>query len=199
MIKNASENDISNIIDLHINSFTADHFSAVFSEGLLYKYFEKLLSTNKYNFILYDDQSKRLLGYAIAGFNYKSAVNDFIKENVKQLIWVLIKNPKFLTEKINEIYHRLFGSDYEPKVNCRLYLIAVRDEFKGKGVAKKLIAHLEQDLIRDGENEYGLSVRKANKEAISFYTKNGYIVELENSKSIYYRKKLINNLNNYSG
>lgn len=190
MIKNANNGDISSIVDIHNNSFSSDHFSTVFSEGLLNKYFEKLLSSNKYNYVFLDVRSKRLLGYLIAGYNYKSAVNEFIKANLKKLIWVLIKNPKFLIEKIYEIYQRLFNLGYEPKINCRLYLIAVRYDVKGKGVAKKLIAHLERELIRDGQKEYGLSVRKENKEAINFYNKNGYIIEFEKSRSIYYHKKL---------
>jgi ribosomal protein S18 acetylase RimI-like enzyme len=198
MIKNASTDDINRIIDVHINSFTSSHFSAVFSQGMLQKYFEKLLSTSKYNYVLYDDQNRKILGYVIAGFNIKNAVNEFIKENFKQLMWVLIKNPKFITEKIYETYQRLFGLGPEPKVKCRLYLIAVRADIKGKGVAKKLIAHLEQELNRDGLEEYGLSVRKDNLEAISFYTKNGFIVEFEKSNSIYYRKKIFDISKDYS-
>jgi len=191
VIKNANKGDIGSIIDIHNNSFSSDHFSTVFSEGLLKSYFEKLLSSNKYNYVLFDISKKRLLGYLIAGYNYKSAVNEFIKENLKKLIWVLIKNPKFLIEKIYEIYQWLFGLNYKSNIECRIYLIAVSVEFKGKGVAKKLIAHLEEELMRDGQKEYGLSVRKENKEAINFYNKNGYIIEFEKSRSIYYHKKLI--------
>jgi ribosomal protein S18 acetylase RimI-like enzyme len=77
-------------------------------------------------------------------------------------------------------------------------LIAVRDEDKGKGVAKKLISYLEQELIQDGIKDYGLSVRKGNVEAIGFYNKNEYIIEFQKSNSIYYYKKLNNPLNNSS-
>jgi ribosomal protein S18 acetylase RimI-like enzyme len=198
MIRTANKADINSIIDLHINSFASNHFSAVFSEALLNEYFKKLIFSNKYNYLFFDDNSGKLSGYVIAGFNYKTAVNEFVKENLIKLIWVLIKNPKFLAEKLSEIYRRLFDLGFEPKARCRLYLIAVRDEDKGKGVAKKLISYLEQELIQDGIKDYGLSVRKGNVEAIGFYNKNEYIIEFQKSNSIYYYKKLNNPLNNSS-
>ncbi|MEJ2194042.1 MAG: GNAT family N-acetyltransferase [Ignavibacteriaceae bacterium] len=196
MIRNANKNDIGNIIDIHKNSFSSDHFSAAFNEELLTKYFKKLLSSNKYNYVFFDESNSRLLGYVIAGYNYNLAVNKFIKENIKKLIWVLLKNPKFIIEKLNEIFRRVFSLGNQPSVKCRLYLLAVDNQVKGKGVAKKLINHLEQELIKDGQTVYGLSVRKENKEAINFYNKNGYIIEFEKSRSIYYYKKLIGFENN---
>jgi ribosomal protein S18 acetylase RimI-like enzyme len=196
MIRNANKNDIGSIIDIHKNSFSSDHFSAAFNEELLTKYFKKLLSSNKYNYVFFDESNSRLLGYVIAGYNYNLAVNKFIKENIKKLIWVLLKNPKFIIEKLNEIFRRLISLDNQPSVKCRLYLLAVDNQVKGKGVAKKLINHLEQELIKDGQTVYGLSVRKENKEAINFYNKNGYIIEFEKSRSIYYYKKLIGFENN---
>ena len=42
----------------------------------------------------------------------------------------------------------------------------------------------------DDMDAYSLSVRKDNVEAISFYNQNGYKVEFENSKSIYYIKEI---------
>jgi len=42
----------------------------------------------------------------------------------------------------------------------------------------------------DGMGVYSLAVRKDNKEAIGFYNQNGYKVEFENSKSIYYIKEI---------
>jgi len=190
MIRIANDGDIQSIIDIHKNTFSSDHFSAAFNEDLLHNYFEKLLSSNKYNYVLFDESNKTLLGYVIAGYNFKLAINGFIKENLKKLIWVLLRNPKFVIEKITEIFGRLFNTGNEPSVKCRLYLLAVSKNVKGKGVAKKLIDHLEQELIKDDQLEYGLSVRKENKEAINFYNKNGYIIEFEKSKSIYYYKRL---------
>ncbi len=188
MIKKADKSDIQNIIDLHLSSFDKNHFSAVFSKEMLERYFENLLELNDFNFVLYNDEQKELLGYVIAGYNSQEAVNKFIEKNYFAVILTLVKNPRFLSEKVSEISEKIFGTKYEKRGKCRLYLIAVNQKYKGKGIGKKLINHLENEIRKTGLNIYGLSVRKDNKEAIGFYNQNGYEAEFENSKSIYYVK-----------
>jgi ribosomal protein S18 acetylase RimI-like enzyme len=190
VIKKADISDIQNIINLHLSSFDRNHFSAVFSKKMLEKYFENLLELNEFNFVFYNDEQKELLGYVIAGFNSQEAVNKFIKKNYFSVILTLLKNPKFLSEKVSEIVEKIFGKEIIKKAKCRLYLIAVNEHYKGKGIGKQLINHLENEIRKSGLNLYGLSVRKDNKKAIGFYNKNGYEVEFENSKSIYYIKNI---------
>jgi ribosomal protein S18 acetylase RimI-like enzyme len=190
VIKKADKSDIQNIMDLHLSSFNKNHFSAVFSKEMLERYFENLLELNNFNFVFYNDKKKELLGYVIAGYNSQEAVNNFIKKNYFALILTLIKNPKFFTEKVSELCEKIFGTKYKKKARCRLYLIAVNQNYKGKGIGKQLINYLENEIRKKGLNLYGLSVRKDNKDAIGFYNQNGYKVEFENSKSIYYIKEI---------
>ena len=56
--------------------------------------------------------------------------------------------------------------------------------------SKQLINYMENEIRKKGLNFYGLSVRKDNKDAIGLYNQNGYKVEFENSKSIYYIKEI---------
>ena len=190
MLQKAEKSDIQNIIDLHLKSFNKNHFSAVFSKEMLEKYFENLIELNDLNFVFYDDELRELLGYVIAGYNSQEAVHKFINSNYFIVTLTLIKNPRFLSEKISEISEKIFGTKYEKKAKCRLYLIAVNHNYKGKGIGKQLINHLENEIRKKGLNRYGLSVRKDNKEAIGFYNQNGYKVEFKNSKSIYYIKEI---------
>jgi ribosomal protein S18 acetylase RimI-like enzyme len=189
VIKKANKSDIQNIIDLHLSSFDKHHFSSVFTEKMLEKYFDDLLELNDFNFVFYDDQ-KELLGYVIAGYNAQEAVDKFIRKNYFTVILTLIKNPRFLSEKVGEVGEKIFGTKFQMKAKCRLYLIAVNQKFKGKGIGKQLINYLENEIRTNGLNLYGLSVRKDNQEAIGFYNQNGYKVEFENSKSIYYLKEI---------
>jgi len=190
VIKKADISDIQKIIGLHLSSFDKNHFSAEFSEEMLNRYFKNLLELNDFNFVFYDDEQEELLGYVIAGYNSREAVNKFIKKNYFAVIFTLVRNPRFLPEKVSEISEKIFGTNYEKKAKCRLYLIAVNKKYKGKGIGKQLINHLENEIHKTGLNLYGLSVRKDNKEAIGFYNQNGYEVEFENSKSIYYIKEI---------
>ena len=190
MIKKAEKSDIQNIINVHLNSFDKNHFSAVFSKEMLRKYFEILIELNDFNFVLYNDEHKELLGYIIAGHYSQRAVNNFIKKNYSAVILTFIKNPGFLSEKVSEVIGKIFRTKNPPKAKCGLYIIAVNRNYKRQGIGKKLINHLEKEIREKGLKLYGLSVRKENKEAIGFYNKNGYEVEFENSKSIYYLKKV---------
>jgi ribosomal protein S18 acetylase RimI-like enzyme len=190
VIKKADKSDIKNIIDLHLTSFNKNHFSAVFTKEMLERYFENLLELNDFNLVFYDDEHNELLGYVIAGYSSKEAVNKFIRENYFTVILTLIKNPRFLSEKIHEVSEKILGTKYSKKAKCRLYLIAVNQNYKGKGIGKQLINFLENELRKKGLNIYGLSVRKDNKDAIGFYNQNGYKVEFENSKSIFYKKEI---------
>ena len=146
MIKKADKSDIQSIIDLHLSSFNKNHFSAVFSREMLERYFENLLELNDFNLVLYNDEQKELLGYVIAGYNSQEAVNKFIKKNYFAVIFTLIKNPRFLSEKISEVSEKIFGTKYQKKAKCRLYIIAVNQNYKGKGIGKKLINFLEDEI-----------------------------------------------------
>ncbi len=81
MIRNDSENVITNIIELHLKSFSKNHFSAFFSRDLLQKYFIKLIAINKFCFVYNDNEMQELLGYIIAGFSTGKAVSQFTQEN----------------------------------------------------------------------------------------------------------------------
>ena len=190
MIKKADKSDIPSIIDLHLSSFDKNHFSAVFSKEMLELYFENLLELNDFNLVFYDDDHNELLGYIIAGYNSQEAVNQFIKKNYLLVILTLIKNPRFISEKVSEVSEKIFGSKNKKNARCRLYLIAVNQNYKGVGIGKQLINVLENEIRKKGLNLYGLSVRKDNKDAIGFYNQNGYKVEFENSKSIHYIKEI---------
>jgi len=157
---------------------------------MLGKYFENLIELNDFNFVFYNDEQKELLGYVIAGYNSQEAVNKFIKKNYFAVILTLIINPRFLSEKVAEFSEKIFGTKYRKKAKCRLYLIAVNQNYKGRGIGKQLINYLENEIRKKGLNLYGLSVRNDNKDAIGFYNHNGYKVEFENSKSIYYIKEI---------
>ena len=189
MIRKAEEIDIDNIIQLHLKTFRKNHFSALFSKRMLRRYFQLLLSLNKYNFVLYADNNT-LLGYIIAGYKSRDAVNIFTKEYILQLIYILLRNPKFISEKVNELLTKNRKTRDEKRSKCRLYLIGVNNNFKGKGIARSLVNNLEIELKKNEINIYGLSVRKDNVEAIRFYNKSGYSIEHEDAKSIYYSKEI---------
>lgn len=53
-----------------------------------------------------------------------------------------------------------------------------------------LLNEFEQTLLARNINLYGLSVRKKNERAVSFYFRNGFEVQKETWDSLYFRKEL---------
>lgn len=52
--------------------------------------------------------------------------------------------------------------------------IAVDKEYRMKGIGKSLLRTVEHDFLANGLEEVTLEVRKSNRDAISFYEKQGY-------------------------
>ena len=190
MIRAISENDITRIIELHLNTFSKNHFTTAFSRDLLRKYFIKLIINNKFCFVYYDEAEKELLGYVIAGFNTDTAISQFTKENKFSLVLTLLKHPNFLLEKMSTTIKKLTKRNVSNS-QCRLFLIAVNENHRGEGIGRKLVNYFENMLRQCGIKDYGLSVRKENRDAIRFYNNSGYIIDSENSKSISYKKEIL--------
>ena len=75
-------------------------------------------------------------------------------------------------------------------IEYKIYIIASLPEAQGRGIGKSLINYFENELRNKGINEYGLSVREQNINAISFYENNNFLRINKIHKSLYYKKIL---------
>ena len=190
-ITKASENIIPLIGELHLNSFDRNHFTSRFDRELLGKYLKLLIADNKYCYTAFEDGQNRLTGYIICGDKSNEAVNKFIKNNFLKVAILLLKNPSFIIEKANEVFARLNPFGLKKSIaKMRVFIIAIDQNSQGKGTGNLLLGELESDLKRNKIKNYGLSVRKGNRQAINFYEKNHFQIEYENKKSIFYIKNI---------
>lgn len=181
-IRKAQLEDITSIISIHKEIFDKDHFTSHFPDNILVKYFYKLISKNTFNYVAYN-QDKELLGYIISGYQTTEAIKEFIRENRVAILWIMLTHPKFLIEKI---YFSIFVHSGKHN-NLRLLFIGVKPH---QHIGQQLISYYESEILKEGINYYGLSVRKENKRARDFYEKAGFIIENSNFNSISYIKKL---------
>ena len=188
-IKKAEESDIKNIVELHKYSYDEDHFTSTFSKKQLFRYYSTIMRFNNFNVVAYDD-SENLLGFIIAGDRIKYAIGEFIRRNYIILFLYLIKNPRFLFQKIIYYLNLFTHKSHFPQIKFRLLSIAVNRRLQDKGIGSQLISHFENELKCNGINVYGLSVRKSNEGAIMFYNKNNFKIEFEDKNTIYYYKNL---------
>ena len=188
-IRKAKIDDINSICTLHQYAFNSDYFTSTFSQKMLINFYTMLLKNNDYNYIAIDDKNNPL-GFIVAGYKTSATINLFIKKNVLSLSTILLKNPKFLFQKIKILVRRNSSDKFVSKAKLRLLAIGVKKDSENKGIGTHLIQYLDQDLLRNGENIYGLSVKKNNINAIKFYLKNNFKVEKEDKNSIYYIKEI---------
>lgn len=179
---------IKEISRLHKNLFDKNHFTSIFSEELLNTYLRNLLDASqfKYSAILGDE----LVGYLIAGTDLNKVLTDFSRKYYLKLLFLLIKNPRFLYEKFNDLVGKIFLKNSKSVAEMRLFLIAAKRNENLTGVGKELIQRFEQDLKQNNISLYGLSVRKHNSNAIKFYLQLGFTEEFRTKKSIYFIKKI---------
>ncbi len=189
VINNAKIEDAKSLAVLHKLAFGKIHFTTSFSISLLSKYFENLVAKMKYGIVIKDNDD--IIGYLFAGKNVGQIINNFLKANFLQVFFYLLRNPRFIPEKILELFSK-FSSKKKNIVNeISLFLIAVDTRLERKGIGKELIYHFEELVKRNSEKSYTLSVRKNNQQAIDFYLKNKFVQIESDEKSIKFKKEFV--------
>lgn len=131
-------------------------------------------------------------GFIVSGYSVGRGVSQFIGENRPSVIRVFLKNPRFIIEKaLSIIYSRIVrGKDSPAIAPFRLMSISVESVIQSRGVGSILLNEFEKALLAQNINLYGLSVRKKNERAVSFYFRNGFEIQKETRDSLYFAKEL---------
>ena len=177
-IRIAIKSDIEQISKMHQKVFDNSYLSVHYPIKLLGKYFESLLSSNEYNYIVLDED-EQLLGFLIGGYQTQKAVDDFMSKNLAGVLFCILKNPRFIVSGIVKIYRRVFIRKQESKASLRLFLIGVDPTSGKKGAGSLLLSEFEKNLVNNGVNLYGLYVRVNNNNAIKFYERRGFRIEFK--------------------
>ena len=187
IIGNAKIEDAEDLALLHKQVFGEIHFTSSFSIGLLTKYFENLIVKMEYSIVIKENED--IVGYLFAGSNSGQIINDFLKANLLKVFFYLLRNPRFIMEKIYELLKKFTPKKKQISNEVSLYLIAVDTRLGKRGLGQELTNHFEELVKSNNENSYTLSVRKNNQQAIDFYLKNNFIQIGKNEKSIKFRRE----------
>jgi len=181
--------DINQLVEIHKNAFTKEHFTAFFPDELLRKYLLKLIEANEYNIGAYNSEGI-MTGFIIAGTKSDIVIKQFTSANLLTIFWQLMKHPFFLIEKIVDLILRFTRSKNISKEQVRLYLFEIDRPYQGEGLGKELLEYFENLLLSKQIFSFGLSVRKKNRRAVNFYERNGFKKEFSDYKSIFFIKSL---------
>lgn len=185
-------NALDDICLIHKLSFDPSHFTSVFSTNLLKKYYNAIITGCEYKVIVYENETGDPIGYAIGSKNISGFLKPFIKQNILWLIIVMLRNPRFLLEKIMSIFNSAFKAEsFKSKAEVMLYIITINPENKIKGKGQIVLDEFEKVLKQDSVKRYSLGVRKDNIKAINFYERNGFIPEHSTRESYEYIKTLL--------
>jgi len=192
VISNAKIEEAKSLAVIHKQVFGKIHFTTSFSICLLTKYFENLIEKMKYGIVIKDNND--IVGYLFAASNSGQIINNFLnanflKVNLLKVFFYLLRNPRFIMEKIYELLKRFTTKKKQISNEVSLYLIAVDTRLGKRGLGQELTNHFEELVKSNNENSYTLSVRKNNQQAIDFYLKNNFIQIGKNEKSIKFRRE----------
>jgi len=179
---------IDAIAEIHHLAYDDGHFTSLFSLGVLKNYYLELISYSDVTIVVIDDN--RVVGFLISGQHVSKGIASFIKHKRFYLANILLRNPRFLFQKlVTTFYSKLFSST-PTKASFRLLSIAVSSQIQSNGAGAFLLAELEALLKRENIAEYGLSVRLSNIRALNFYIKNGFVLEKSSNGTCYMIKGL---------
>lgn len=198
----ATREDLEEIAKIHINEFS-EYFLSIMGEKLLYKFYQSYYETS--NILVVAEKNKEIIGF-ILGTNTILGREKFFKENFRQIFWTLLKE-FFKGNKIlwKGISRRLFFIKeaiitklckkrklVSQKIlsSYRLLSIAIKSEERGNNIAYKMEKFFCEKLLEKEIRRVGLSVKKDNERAISFYKKCNYNIEKEEEVSIYFIKNI---------
>lgn len=187
-LKEIDELTIDDVVGIHFNAYLDDHFTNALSVAKLKEYYLLLAKGEVFSFVLYVDA--RPAGFLLCGEGLNTKVKAYVYKNFLSMVWILLRNPRFLFPKIKSFLTRFRKSKWRSKASVRVLSIAVSKDQQGRGIGKKMMQILEDKLREHHEDTYGLSVKNKNVSAITFYESIGFVKEHSDAKSSYYWKSI---------
>lgn len=96
----------------------------------------------------------------------------------RRRIRYLLESPNatsFVATLKDEVIGYIIGVSHRGSGTGRIYTFCVREDYRGKNVASRLLMELESALDRKGINYLTLEVKEGNIAAYRFYTKSGFL------------------------
>lgn len=192
---NNLDNYIDSICQIHKKAYSSSHLTSSFPLWLLHSYYNSLVKASAYSFVAMHNNKAE--GFVISGNNFIDEMKEFQRKNFFKIVFFSFLRPvtflyksyfyiksKFSMSKLNR--------NFENKVKYRLFSIAVMPSTQSSGLGSKMVNHLEETLIHMKIYEYGLSVKRSDKRAISFYERNSFLFEKSVEDNDFFIKNLEN-------
>lgn len=194
--RKATFEDIGDIAFLHMNCFK-DYFLTSFGCDLVKKYYEEFFLEN--NLFVVAENNGSIIGFCMGYLAGSKAREIFEKKYSLRILYRIILKCLMLDKMaISKCILRIKQFIKKSNVKCvqnfskraELLSICVSPEFRGFGIADRMVMDFE-DLLRNiGVQSYSLSVYKTNTHAQHFYSRLGFNRNFEDGLYYEYKKSI---------
>ena len=176
IIRVATSKDVSQIVDIHMNAFEG-FFLTTLGRSFLSFYYNAFIKS-KDGIVLCADMDNGVCGFAAATKQCKGFNSNLIKTNFMRFVLLAIKllfvKPAALIRLAKNLSKKSDIID-DPEDYAELFSIGVAENTQGKGVGKKLLAAIEENLKSESVEKVSLTTDYYNNDsAIAFYRTMGY-------------------------
>jgi len=103
----------------------------------------------------------------------ESKMGEWVKQSLKN--WIKNKDDEMLVAEENgEVVGFIFTTAHKPSGKATIENIFVKEEFRGKGISKKLLDECIARLKKKGINYFCSLVKENNKKAFEFFKSNNF-------------------------
>ena len=152
------------------------HFTALFSENLLEKYYGFFLD-NEASILLLKNSEGNIAGFVVSGINLAKKIKQFKSEQKYYIFLTALLHPVSTIRKlINSLYYILFEKAI-PFDETDFLILSIAVVKKHEGTGNILLAELSKLSKKKKYNKIGLYVRTGNIQAINAYLKDKYRIK----------------------
>ena len=172
----AKKDDLKEIAKVHKIAYSKLHFTALFSENLLEKYYGFFLD-NEASILLLKNSEGNIAGFVVSGINLAKKIKQFKSEQKYYIFLTALLHPVSTIRKlINSLYYILFEKAI-PFDETDFLILSIAVVKKQEGTGNILLAEVSKLSKKKKYNKIGLYVRTGNIQAINAYLKDKYRIK----------------------
>lgn len=172
----AKKEDLKEIAKVHKIAYSKLHFTALFPENLLEKYYGFFLD-NEASILLLKNSEGNIAGFVVSGINLAKKIKQFKSEKKYYIFLTALLHPVSTIRKlINSLYYILFEKAI-PFDETDFLILSIAVVKKQEGTGNILLAEVSKLSKKKKYNKIGLYVRTGNIQAINAYLKDKYRIK----------------------
>jgi len=179
MITSASKIHIEQVVKIHCASLPYDFLPQLGQDFLSKTFYPAVITSNQAEFLIDTDESGNVTGFIIVTLDSGKFLLQIIKDHFWSFAATGIRSSMHSLKHFQNNIQILFSSTFSNKNTHpvgEIYIIAVDESLRGKGIGASLVNTAEDYLQQHSITAIKIKTRTSNKDWISFFKKSGWSV-----------------------